>query len=184
MDAMTFSQDDWNEAVDRLFVLFETMDFGGIEHRTRVVMEIVGSVRARDLNGRAPVEACLDEVDERLKLWFQKALGDSAGQTKNRIATGLLAWNVTGGSSRWGDVILAGEPPEELVRVFSGVRAQTGPDLAISSMTPREMDFGAIESLAQETWHQFAWAPLLRAAILWTIVFFVVLAIHDRFFIP
>jgi hypothetical protein len=48
-------------------------------------------------------------------------------------------------------------------------------------MTPREMDYGAMNH-AQETWHKFSWAPLVRAAGIWTAIFFVALYLHDRFF--
>ncbi len=49
-------------------------------------------------------------------------------------------------------------------------------------MTPRPMDFGAMETIAQETWHRFAWAPILRAAVLWTAIFFAALYAYDQFF--
>ena len=65
--------------------------------------------------------------------------------------------------------------------MLSRVSVRTGPDLAISSMTPREMDYGAMETIAKGTWHRFAWTPLLRAAGLWTAIFFVALYAYDRF---
>lgn len=79
---------------------------------------------------------------------------------------------------------MADDLPNDLRQAFENVRAQTGPDLAFSSMTHREMDYGPLESLAQETWHRFAWAPLLKAVIFWTAIFFLALAIHDHFYLP
>ncbi|HRJ72083.1 MAG TPA: hypothetical protein PLS03_07645, partial [Terrimicrobiaceae bacterium] len=89
---------------------------------------------------------------------------------------------VSGASERWPDAVLNGPPAPELRRALADAVPRAAPDLAISRMIPREMDFGAMETLAQETWHQFAWAPLLRAAALWTAIFFAALYIYDRFF--
>jgi len=183
MDAMT-SQHAWDQALERLLLLFESMDLGGIEHRHRAAMEILDDAKERFLpdSGLSAMEVTMDVVGERLENWFTKALGESADRVRNRTAAGLLAWRVTGGAGRWGDLLLEGDPPAELRQAFANVRAQTGPDLAFSSMTHREMDYGPLESIAQETWHRFAWAPLLKAVIFWTAVFFVLLAIHDHFF--
>ncbi len=185
MDAIN-TQETWDEALERLLLLFESMDLAGIEHRHRTALQLIEHARQRfnpDL-GLSTTEVTMDVVGESLEGWFTKALGESADRVRNRTAAGLLAWRVTGGSQRWGDVLLAGDPPADLRRAFESVRAQTGPDLAFSSMTHREMDYGPMESIAQETWHRFAWAPLLTAVIFWTAIFFLALAIHDHFFLP
>ena len=185
MDAMT-TQRDWDEALERLLLLFASMDLGGIEHRHRTALDLIAQAKQRfhpDL-GLSTTEVTMDVVGEELECWFTTALGESADRVRNRTAAGLLAWRVTGGSERWGDVLLAGDSPTDLRLAFKNVRAQTGPDLTFSSMTHREMDYGPMESLAQETWHRFAWAPLLKAVVFWTAIFFLALAIHDHFFHP
>lgn len=183
MDAMKSRDSGWDEALIRLLTYFEAMDLGGIEHRTRCALEILNEARADSSAHTSAVERCMDRAAQKLDGWFARALGPSASNSSNKLASGLLAWKVTGGSKRWGDVVLCAPPTPAVCEAFAGVRAQTGPDLSISSMTPREMDYGPMENLAQETWHRFAWAPLLRAVILWTAVFFAALAIHDHFFL-
>jgi hypothetical protein len=183
MDALKNHEAGWDEALIRLLTYFEAMDLGGIEHRTRCALEIVNEARADSSAHASPVERCMDRAAQKLGEWFGEALGSSTGPTSNKLTAGLLAWKVTGGSEFWGDIILSAPPPQALRQAFSGVRAQTGPDLSISSMTSREMDYGPMENLAQETWHRFAWAPLLRAVILWTAIFFAALAIDDHFFL-
>ena len=85
---------------------------------------------------------------------------------------GLVALEVTDAAARFPGSVLFGELPEALKALLAGVSVRTGPDLAISSMTPREMDYEGSEA-AQETWHKFSWAPLVRAAGIWTAIFFV-----------
>ena len=73
-----------------------------------------------------------------------------------------------------------GEPPEALKALLAGSPCARARSCDLN-MTPREMDYGAMNH-AQETWHKFSWAPLVRAAGIWTAIFFVALYLHDRFF--
>jgi len=68
--------------------------------------------------------------------------------------------------------------------VPAGVPVSAAPELALSSMAARDMNFGAMETIAQETWQKFYWGPVLRAAAFWTAVFFFALYAYDRFFAP
>ncbi len=68
MDAMS-SQSAWDEALERLLLLFESMDLGGIEHRNRTALELIGHARQRfqpDL-GLSPMEVTMDVVEEGLE---------------------------------------------------------------------------------------------------------------------
>jgi len=178
------SREEWDEAAARLLAFFSVLELGGAEHRTRLSIRILDEARRRQAltPTLAPVEAAMDVAAESLEHWFGEALADSRIPPGKRMAAGLFAWRVTGAAARWPDAVLSGDPPAELKTILSSVSTSTGPDLAISSMTPREMDYGAMEVIAQETWHQFAWTPLLGAAALWTGIFFVALYVYDNFF--
>ena len=177
------TKDDWDEAMARLLAFFSALEIGGVEHRTRLAMRILDEARRRQAQTPelAPVEAAMDVAAESLEHWFGQALAESRIPPGKRVAAGLFAWRLTGAAARWPDAVLGGDPPAELKAVLSSVSTSTGPDLAISSMTPREMDYGAMEVIAQETWHQFAWTPILGAAALWTGIFFVALYVYDNF---
>ena len=178
------TRDDWDEAAARLLAFFSALEIGGVEHRARLAIRILDEARRRHgiAPALAPVEAAMDVAAEFLEHWFTQALEGSAIPSGQRVAAGLFAWRLTGAAARWPDAVLGGDPPAELQAVLASVSTSTGPDLAISSMTPREMDYGAMEVIAQETWHQFAWTPILGAAALWTGIFFVALYVYDNFF--
>ncbi|HEY5705077.1 MAG TPA: hypothetical protein VIS96_05845 [Terrimicrobiaceae bacterium] len=180
MDAVN-AQTEWDEAMARVLAFFSTLRIGGVEHRVRIALRIVEEARRRHEKDRslAPVEAAMDVAAESLDHWFAKSLG---GSPDRRVAAGLVALEITDAGARFPNALLSGDPPEELKAMLSGVSVHTGPDLAISSMTPREMDYGAMEVIAQETWHRFDWTPLLRAAAVWTAIFFFALYTYDRFF--
>jgi len=174
-------QAEWDEAMARVLAFFSTLRIGGVEHRVRVALRILDEARRRHERdpSLAPVEVAMDVAADSLDRWFERAIG---GSPDRRVAAGLVALEMTDAAARFPNALISGDPPEELKAMLAGVSVRTGPDLAISSMTPREMDYGAMEAIAQETWHRFGWAPLLRAAALWTVIFFVALYAYDRFF--
>lgn len=172
---------DWNEALERLVAYLASVGVTGAERRMRLALELLDRAR-RGTSAGSPVERAMREAIAAVDAWFRQALDGSSADPPDRIAAGLAAMQVSGASDRWPDAVLNGPPSPELRRALAGVEARATPDLAISRMIPREMDFGAMETLAQETWHQFAWAPLLRAAALWTAIFFASLYVYDRFF--
>ncbi len=183
MDAL--NRRDWDEALARLLAFFAALEVGGVEHRTRVAMRILDEARQRQAQNSnlSPVEVTMDVAAESMDRWFVQALEGSRIPPANRVAAGLFALRVTDAAARWPDVLLFGEPPPDLRAALSQVSVSTGPDLAISSMISRKMDYGTMEVIAQETWHKFAWAPILRAAALWTAIFFLLLYTYDRFYI-
>jgi len=57
----------------------------------------------------------------------------------------------------------------------SSLRA--GPDLAVSSMVPREIDLGAITEAAGQTLERIEGLPVLRVVLLWVVFLAVLLAV-------
>jgi hypothetical protein len=180
MDAVETTR-EWDEALARLLTFLDEFEVGGAEHRTRVALRIVDEARSRGGEG-APVQRVMRLAFAELDEWFGRALEDSEVPPERRIAAGAVALRAVPGSARWSEGVLSSTPSEELKGMLAKVSLRTGPDLALSSMTSREMDYGAMETLAHQTWHQFAWAPLLRAAALWTAIFFLTLYIYDQYF--
>jgi len=180
MDAVT-DRRQWDEALARLLAYFARLEIGGEEHRVKTALRILDEARA-GAPDVPPVQRAMDAAAAALEQWFAGALSDSAVPPERRLAFGLVAWRTVRGAERWPDAVLAGPPPEELRRALGEVSLPLSPDLEFSSMISREMDYGAVETIAQETWHQFAWAPLLRAAAIWAVIFFGALYAWDRFF--
>jgi len=179
MDAVT-SQKAWDEALERLLAYLAAINAGGVEHRTRVAMHLIEKARRLHANTPdvAPVKVVMDVAATEIEQWFANTLpGPDSSATLGIVA----AW-MTDAPRRWPDALLAAEPPGELREAFARVTVRTGPDLSLVSMTSREMDYGAMETIAQQTWHQFGWLPILRAAALWTGIFFLALYAYDRFF--
>jgi len=183
MDTVT-PQSEWDEALARLLAFFAALEFGGIEHRTSLAMRLLSEARERhsENSGISPVETAMDVASESLEKWFAQVLAESHLSPANRVAVGLFAVRATNAGTVWPAALLSDLPPADLRAALSRVSTRTGPDLAITSMTSRKMDYGAMQVIAQETWHKFAWAPILRAAGIWTAIFFAVLFAYGRLF--
>lgn len=182
MDAVS-TQSEWDEAMARVLAFFSALRIGGVEQRVRVALDVLEEARQRSDQGSelTPIEASMKVAADLLDSWFAKAID---GSSDRRVAAGVVALEVTDAAERFPNTLFSGEPSDELKAMLASVSVRTGPDLAISSMTPREMDYGAMEAIAQETWHRFGWAPILRAAGVWAAIFFLALYAHDRFFSP
>lgn len=171
----------WDEAMSRLLSFLAAMHIGGVEHRTRVALTIVDEARKQHAlkPEKAPVEHTMNIALQSIEKWFGEALENVEMPASRRVAAGIVGLRVTDAVNRWPNAVLDGPPPADLKATLARVSFRTGPDLAVSSMTPRAMDYGAMETIAQETWHRFAWAPIVRAAAIWTAIFFAALYTYD-----
>ncbi len=174
----------WDEAMSRLLSFLAALHIGGVEHRTRVALNIVDQARKQHVLKPeiTPVEHTMTIAMHDLEQWFDAALENVEMPTGRRVASGIVGLRMTDAVNRWPNAILDGPPPADLKATLARVSFRTGPDLAVSSMTPRAMDYGAMETIAQETWHRFTWAPIVRAAAIWTVIFFVALYTYDRIY--
>ena len=66
---------------------------------------------------------------------------------------------------------LASPVPEEMRQALRESLISTGPDLNVSSMTPRHLDFGPMLEIARQTWHRWSPKEFLVALIFWGAVY-------------
>ncbi len=59
---------------------------------------------------------------------------------------------------------------------------QAGPALEFTSLIRTEVDYGAMEDIAEGTWQQFSWAHVLRAFVIWVVIFFAAYGAYLQFF--
>ena len=76
-------------------------------------------------------------------------------------------------------ILRAPEARQDLLGIWAYIAGESAPAVAYTVLARL---YGAMEVIAQGTWHQFAWTPLVQAAALWTAIFFVALYLYDTFF--
>ena len=179
MDAVN-DQQAWDEAMGRVMAYLAALELGGVERRTRVAMSILDRARERCVRAAElpAAEAAMTETAETLRVWFA---GIFPNDPETAFERGVVAMKATDAARRWPDAVLTDHPPLAMREALVAAAFPTAPDITLSSMAARDMDFGAMESIAQETWQQFKWAPVLQAAALWTAIFFIALYAYDRF---
>ncbi len=179
MDALD-QQGAWDEATQRVMVYFSHLEMGGDEHRTRETLRVIERARSLCSSDPAlhPVAAAMTEAADALQAWYGRVLPGTS------VEAGIVTSLASGAGRAWPNAVLSDSPPADLAARLADTSVQAGPELALSSMAAQEMNFGAMETIAQETWQKFDWAPVLRAAALWTALFFLTLYVYDRFFAP
>ena len=87
------------------------------------------------------------------------------------IATeGRVALLLADAMQRWPFAFLDEQHiPAEFAQTMKQNSIKAGPDLAVSSMVPRDIDLGAITAAAGQTLERIEGLPLVRVLLLWAI---------------
>jgi hypothetical protein len=105
-----------------------------------------------------------------MQRWFASMLGVSEqSESAERIgAQGRLALMLCDGPQKWPYAFLDERAvPSEFVEAMRAGAIQAGPDMAVSSMVPRQIDLGPIPEAAGETIERIEKWPILRTLLLW-----------------
>jgi len=167
------SREQWNEASRRLETWLETFEIGDEMHSLRLRTIILRHAMDRHAVSPElhPTTVTQKVAAGELENWFKGIIGSQGENPGQTLSNGLLALFLSHAGQRWPEAIGTTDVPPELKEAMQKSSLQLGPDLQISSMTPREIDFGPLSSLARETWQQWEWAPILRALLFWAIIY-------------
>jgi len=102
--------------------------------------------------------------------WFATVL-KGKNLPPDRIATeGRVALLLCDGPQKWPYAFLDSRTvPDEFATAMRASEIEVGPDMAVSSMVPREIDLGPITEAAGETLERIEKWPVLRLAMLWAL---------------
>lgn len=163
----------WDEAFLRVESYLRAHQIESRIVLNRLVVEIIGAARAAaDTPESArldPVALAMREAERRTAAWFARVLGDAADPEDERLGTrGRIALVMADVPARWPQHFLAATPPPpELVEAMRAAYLEAGPELELTRMVPRPLDFGPIANVADEAWKTFARWPILRAVLGW-----------------
>lgn len=174
----------WDEAFSRVESYLRAHQIESRLVLNRLAFEIISTARSAAARTGAPgsaganagadaVSLAMREAERRTMVWFRDVLGDAVDPEDERLGTrGRIALVLADVPFRWpGHFLSATPPPAELVEAMRAAYIEAGPEMELTRMVPRPMDFGPIANVADEAWKTFARWPLLRAIIGW--LFFV-----------
>ena len=166
----TGTLEQWNAAYVRVEDYLRAHRIHNRLHQSRLIQRVL--IAAAQLHRQNPAldpaTVAIDETDRLMDRWFGELL-DEKGLPHDRIATeGRVALLLADGMQRWPYAFLEeNNIPAEFAGAIKQSSIQAGPDLAISSMVPREIDLGTITEAAGQTLERIERLPILRVMLLW-----------------
>jgi len=170
--------DEWNEAYEKVENYLRACRINSRLHRAQLIYRILERVASRSplADGTTLSRAAIRETQMMLDSWCQRLMQTGSKATAFSPVDGRVALLLCDGPDRWPDAFLAdGELPADLVREMRASMLVAGPNLEISNMVPRPIDFGWFPEIAGDTLQRLERRPLLKAFFYWGI-FVLVLA--------
>lgn len=141
-------------------------------HQSRLIQVILerASLRHADNPALDPTTLADQETELLMDQWFGAML-DAKNMPHDRIAVaGRVALLLCDGFEKWPYAFLDSQgAPAEFTAAMRASSMKAGPDMAVSSMVPRDIDLGTITEAAGETLETIEKWPLLRTAVLWLV---------------
>jgi hypothetical protein len=165
--------DAWNRAYDRLMNFLNTFALGDHAHVSRLALEFLDRARkiqAQDPS-RDPTRVTMELTQRELAGWLAKNLEEEGQAPAKILATGYIALLLSGLYRAAPTAFLEYPLPDDLRRSMHQTLLITGPDLNVSSMTPRHLDYGPMLDIARQTWHRFDARTFLIAITFWSGVY-------------
>lgn len=164
----------WNLACVRLDDYLRAHLVQDREHLLRLNLQLIDEAKLLQKQhvDSTPLDVTMNLVTKRTEDWFSRLADDSHEADARMAARGRALWFTNDLYRRFPSAFLEPEPPAGLRDAVRSVTLQTGPDIELASLTRKEIDYGPMEDIVGETWHQFAWGYVLRAFVIWVIIFF------------
>jgi hypothetical protein len=166
-------QELWNTAYDRLVHYLRTFRLADHAHVSQKALELFHDAQKahREDPSRDPATHTMEQAQKHLADWLAVNLGEENRTPSHILSTGYIALLLSRVYQTAPTSFLANPLPEELRQALRETLIVAGPDLNISSMTPRHLDFGPMLQLARQTWHRWNTKELFIALIFWAGVY-------------
>jgi hypothetical protein len=166
----TGTMESWNAAYVRVEDYLRAHRIHNRLHQSRLIQKILERAARRHEAHPAldPTMVAAEETEALMDAWFAEVL-DEKDQPHDRLAIdGRVSLLLCDGPERWPYAFLdENNVPPDFVKAMRNSNLEAGPDLAVSSMVPRPIDFGRITGAAGETLERIERAPVLRTLFLW-----------------
>jgi hypothetical protein len=164
----------WNQAYDRLRHFLESFALGDRTQIPRLALQFLEEARKfhREDPKRDPVALTMEMAQKHVAEWFAANLDVHDKNPSQVFSSGYLALLFSQSLRATPGAFLTSPLPENLRRELRETLLITGPDLNISRMTPRHLDYGPMVGLARTTWQRWNLRELVIAILFWTGVYF------------
>ena len=138
----TGSAAEWNAAFYRLEDYFRALRIVNKVYQSQIILRLLASAAARHARdpSQNPTVLAMEEAHAMMDLWFASIFG----QRERLRVVGLISLLAVEAPEQWPLALLAGKIPPELRRELLESDVRAGPNLQVSSMTPRPLDVGPL----------------------------------------
>jgi len=177
------NQAAWNEAYERLVHFLNTFALGDSAQVSRLALHLLDQARQlhRNDTSRNPTVLIMEQAQKLVSSWLATNLVEADRSPSEILARGYVALLLSRMFLVAPASFLASPLPEDLRQSLRQTLLITGPNLNISSMTPRHFDYGPMLGLARQTWHRFDLKSTLLALLFWAGVYGVLYACFSNF---
>jgi len=165
----------WNNAYDRLTHFLNTFALGDHAYVSRLALDFVRQakeIHAQDPS-RDPTTITMEHAQKAVAGWLARTLEEEGQAPSKILATGYIALLLSHVYRSAPLAFLASPLPDDLRQSMRQTLLITGPDLNVSSMTPRHLDYGPMLDLARQTWHRWEAKTFFIALAFWSAVYWV-----------
>jgi hypothetical protein len=168
-------QTAWNQAHDRLRDFLNAFALGDHAQVSRLTLKLLDQAREQHSRNPSsePVSLAMAQAQKLAQEWFASNLEIRDQPPSELLASGCVALLLSRAFRTAPETFLIVPLPENLKESMRQTLLVTGPDLKISSMTPRHIDYGPMLDLARRTWHRWSPREIIIALIFWAGVYFV-----------
>ena len=165
------SPEEWNEAYEKVENYLRACRINSRLHRARLIHRVLQRVSAHgpDPRGEVLSTAAIRETQVMMEAWFARMLKPAAeDEGRYSLVDGRVALLLCDGSDRWPYAFLTTDDlPPDLVKEMRESMLVAGPNLEISNMVPRAIDYGWFPEIAGDTIDSLGRRPLLQALVAW-----------------
>lgn len=161
---------EWNEAYEKVENYLRACRINSRLHRARLIHRILQRVAERGPGPEGEVlsTAAIRETQAMMEAWFARLPLPSSEGGRYSLVDGRVALLLCDGPDRWPYAFLsAGELPPELAKEMRESMLVAGPNLEISNMVPRAIDYGWLPEIAGDTLDELGRRPVLQAFVAW-----------------
>lgn len=163
---------EWDEAFEKVENYLRACRVASRLHRARLValiLERAFNRRAADpaVAAQPLATVAIDEAHHVIEDWVLHHLPPQDGGRPHTLPEGFLALYLCDAPMRWPNAFLNPQlDPPGFAETLRARMVQTGPELEISSMVPRQMDRGFIPELA-EALESLERMPVIKTLLAW-----------------
>ncbi len=165
----------WNQAYDRIHNFLNAFALSDHAQVSRLALKILDQAREihQQDTSRDPTILVMEQAQKLVSAWLKISLDDRARMPQQIFTAGYVAMLLNQTFRTSPIAFLVFPLPEHLRQSMHQTLVVTGPDLDISSMTPRPIDYGPMVEIAHNTWHQWNARSIFIAMLFWTGIYFV-----------